>query len=319
MGVCAFSGLGRLRGWCMRGAVLALALSGCAGGAESTTFGQPAGFDDGGGGSSSGTGLLTETSSKEEEGDEGQEGPGQGGDILPDFGSCTDDADCFSPEVQCFNAQGSCDGGVCMHAPRPAGEPCDDGEPCTEDDTCDGAGGCVGNDLECSASNTTPGTCNAGQCQGMTCVAGFGDCNADMNDGCETALTSASDCGGCGQACSAGAHATASCASGSCERSCESPWDNCDGDWGNGCEIPVGIPNQCDAGGLNPNGGCWTAYCGNSASADAVNFGTFFCADCATCHVPSAGACQWCNHSTGTWYPQDACACGGYLDLVCTP
>lgn len=296
-----------------------LVLSACAAGEDTGTFGQPAGVGDGAP-TSSGTGLgeTTGSAAKEEEGDEGQEGPGQGGDILPDFGACGDDGDCFSPMVQCFNAQGSCDGGVCVHAPRPAGEACDDGDPCTEDDMCDGVGGCFGNELDCAGPNTTPGTCNAGTCQGTSCNAGFGDCNGDMSDGCETPLTSASDCGGCGQACTAGAHANASCSSGSCERSCQSPWENCDGDWGNGCEIPVGVPNQCDAGGLNPNGGCWTAYCGSSGG-DAVNFGTFFCADCATCHAPSGGMCQWCNHSTGTWYPQEACACGGYLDLVCTP
>lgn len=326
MGVCANRRAGSATRRGLSGAragllVACVGLSGaCAAGSDATTFGQPAHLD--GGGSGGATGASTgELPPKEEgdEGDEGVDGPGQGGDILPDFGSCAGDDDCYSPAVQCFNPQGSCVGGVCTHDPRPAGEPCDDADPCTEDDTCDGVGGCVGNDLECTAPNATAGVCNAGVCEGASCTAGFGDCNGDMNDGCETALSSATDCGACGQPCTAGPNATANCSSGSCERACQSPYENCDSDWGNGCEVPTGVPNQCDAGGLNPNGGCWTAYCGNSGSAQATNFGTFYCVDCATCHSPSGGACQWCNHTSGTWYPQDACACGGYLDLVCVP
>ena len=154
-------------------------------------------------------------------------------------------------------------------------------------------------------------------CSGMSCVAGWDDCNADMNDGCEIELGTNSDCGGCGEACGNADHATGSCSAGACDYQCTGAWENCDGDWGNGCEIPVGVPHQCDDGGLNPTNGCWTAYCGNSADPSATNFGSFYCIDCATCASPAAGQCQWCNHSTGLFYPADACACGGYEDLAC--
>jgi hypothetical protein len=295
--------------------------TGCAGGVDGNgTFGAPNRLDDGGEPTSTGTSGLTEPGKDDtpvEDG--GDEGPGgmPGGDLLPDFGSCTEDADCFAPAVTCFSAQGSCDAGICVHQPSAPGVLCNDSDPCTEDDMCDGAGFCVGNDLECSFPNTSGGVCNAGMCSGMTCLSGFDDCNGNPGDGCETALNTAGNCGGCGTSCSAGAHATADCSSGSCQRACQAPWDNCDGNWGNGCEIPTGIPNQCDANGLNAGSGCWTAYCGASASGNATNFGTFYCMDCATCHQPGGGTCQWCNHTSGTWYPQDVCACGGYLDLTC--
>lgn len=294
-------------------------LGACAGGVdEDGPPGQPNVLD-GGALTSTGTGLDDgkDSAPAEDEGDEGGPGAMPGGDILPDFGNCAEDADCFAPGVTCFSAQGTCDAGQCVHAPSPAGQLCNDGDACTEDDMCDGVGFCVGNDLACSFPNTQGGTCAGGMCSGMTCVTGFDDCNANMSDGCETALNTANNCGGCGSSCTAGAHATADCGSGSCQQSCQSPWENCDGNWANGCEVPTGVANQCSASGLNPSNGCWTAYCGNSGASNATNFGSYYCVHCPNCNAPSAGQCQWCASSTGTWYPQDSCACGSYKDLVC--
>ncbi len=280
--------------------------------------GFPNRLDDGGGLTSTSNGDEGKgTVVVEEGGDEGGPGGMPGGDILPDFGACAQDADCFAPGVSCFAAQGNCSGGQCVHAPSPPGQLCDDGDPCTEDDMCDGVGFCVGNDLDCTAPNAQGGACAAGACTGMSCVPGFGDCNGNMSDGCETALDTTGNCGGCGTTCSAGAHANSDCSSGTCQRSCQNPWENCDGNWANGCEVPTGVANQCSAGGLDPGNGCWTAYCGNSGASNATNFGSFYCVHCPNCNVPAAGACQWCASSTGTWYPQDSCACGSYKDLVC--
>jgi hypothetical protein len=39
--------------------------------------------------------------------------------------------------------------------------------------------------------------------------------------------------------------------------------------------------------------------------------------ECSTCHVPSGGQCQWCDHATGHWYPAEACVCGNWEDLAC--
>ncbi len=246
-------------------------------------------------------------------------GPGNDEAALPpDLGVCADDGDCVIDDGSCFEPFGACVDGSCTYPPKLAGVPGDDGDPCTSQDVCNGVGGCLGAAAECEVQNGR-GTCNAGMCVDIQCAQGWGDCNMQDADGCETALDSVSDCGECGRACSAGEHASAACVAGECALSCDAPWEDCDGDPANGCEIPTGIPNQCDATGLNSTTGCWTAYCGSSNHPDARNFGSWYCFECTTCNVPAAGQCRWCDHSTGTWYPQEECPCGAYEDLTCSP
>ncbi len=291
---------------------LLLGLAGCASGGEpeftSQAFdgGPQTSADDAGA-----TGSITTGGFGREDGDEDPDSS-TGVRPPPDFGDCSDDSDCILPEGTCLEVQGHCDGGTCEHGAAAPGAPCDDGQACTISDACDGEGVCFGVELDCGA-----GECVDGECVDKGCAEGMADCNGDMNDGCEVQLGTDSDCGGCGDSCAPGANATGSCNAGSCDFQCQAPYDNCDGDWGNGCEVPVGVPHQCDASGLNPGGGCWTAYCGNSASADATNFGTFYCMDCATCRSPAAGQCQWCNHDSGQFYDADVCGCGTFEDLAC--
>lgn len=292
---------------------LAAAVGGCATGGEPDFTSQA--FDAGfptSGPSDDTTGSLT-TGGR---GDEGSEEPGTAGGeggTLPDFGACEVDEDCMLPEGTCLEEQGHCEGGTCEHGAAAPGTPCDDAQPCTVSDACDGEGVCFGVELDCGA-----GECVDGECIDQGCPSGFADCNGDMNDGCEAELGTDDHCGGCGDSCAAGNNASGSCSAGACQFQCQSPWENCDGDWGNGCEIPVGLPHQCDAMGINPTGGCWTAYCGNSASAGATNFGSYYCMDCSTCRSPGAGQCQWCNHATGGFYPADSCSCGDFLDVSCS-
>jgi hypothetical protein len=289
------------------GLSLVWGLAACAGGADlGDTYslsGAPA--------TASGTGLDTTS---------GGSTSGMGSSpTLPDLGTCEHDSECSISDQLCFEPQGVCVAGVCEFAPKPAGAPCNDGDACTEDDVCDGLGECMGNEIECSAPNASGGSCANGACGDLTCNTGWGNCNGDWSDGCETPLDTAQNCGGCGEPCTAGQNATADCSSGTCQRSCVAPWENCDDDWSNGCEIPTGVANQCDANGLNTATGCWTAYCGSSNANNAVNFGTWYCSGCSNCHVPSAGMCHWCSPSAGVWYPPDSCVCGSYEDLACNP
>lgn len=243
-------------------------------------------------------------------------GSDDGPPMPPDLGTCQVDADCMLPPGFCLEQEGRCEDGMCQHVPSMAGSSCNDGDPCTEADACDGTGVCAGAPLECTAPNAEGGTCIDGACMGMDCVDGFEDCNADMSDGCEVSLGSDSNCSSCGDVCSGADHADGACVAGSCQIQCQAPWEDCDGNAANGCEVPVGVPHQCDASGLNPATGCWTAYCGNSASADATNFGSFYCMDCATCRSDGA-QCQWCDHASGNFFPLDTCACGSFEDDVC--
>ncbi len=59
------------------------------------------------------------------------------------------------------------------------------------------------------------GACAAGACGVAACNAGYGNCNAMANDGCEVDLTTdANNCGACGTACGTGGV----CAAGVCQR-----------------------------------------------------------------------------------------------------
>ncbi len=70
---------------------------------------------------------------------------------------------------------------------------------------------CGGCGLECTSGPHSNPTCTSGHC-GLTCVAGFGDCDGMTANGCESDLTTPGSCGSCavscGGACVAGACAT---------------------------------------------------------------------------------------------------------------
>lgn len=253
----------------------------------------------------------------------------------PDLGACSDQSDCvLEEEGSCFAAQGTCEFGQCIFEFAPSGAACDDADACTQDDVCDDAGACLGEPVQCSVSHGHA-TCSDRGCGGpITCDEGWDDCDGDPDNGCETDLNADTDCGVCGRTCAPDRPhvASGSCDAGTCTFTCESPWENCNGDWSDGCEIPTGVPNQCDADGLNTDSGCWTAHCGSSLNPDAVNFGSWFCFECTTCTMPSADTCQWCSHSTGRWFPVEECACSpgdndcecivdgvDYLTLTCEP
>lgn len=244
---------------------------------------------------------------------EGDEDPG----FPPDLGTCEGEGECLIDDTTCFQPQGTCEGGMCKFDVKGLGAACDDGDACTQADACDGFGICRGEAAPCASPHATA-ICEGGVCGALECDDGWDDCNGDAVDGCETPLDTDDNCGGCGESCDAGANASGSCNGDSCAFDCDAGFGNCDDDWDNGCEIPLGA-NQCDAGGLNPNG-CWTAHCGNSADGDAVNFGTWFCYDCTTCRVPAAGSCQWCSHDTGQWFPAESgCGCGSFENQACSP
>ncbi len=99
------------------------------------------------------------------------------------------------------------------------------------------------------------------------------------------------------------------CTQGECSGwTCVEPYDNCDGDWSNGCEIPVGVPNSCSNAGIIETGGCGTAYCGTELGTQIINFEkeNFRCVTCSNCTTPSEGMVAWCNHTTGSWWPAES-------------
>jgi len=155
-------------------------------------------------------------------------------------------------------------------------------------------------------------------------TTGTSDTGTSTTDATTTDTGSSSTTGppSCAEICMPGPHATAAACdeADACISTCEPPWQDCDGDPANGCEVPVGVAHQCDAEGLDPVEGCWTAWCGASESVDAVNFGTYYCIDCVTCQEPTAGMCRWCDHGTGHWYTAAVCECSPEgLGAICGP
>jgi len=98
-------------------------------------------------------------------------------------------------------------------------------------------------------------TCSGGVC-GSECSAGRADCNNNPLDGCEIDTnTNIYHCGACGAECPIYDHARSLCIMGTCAPYCEQPngpWQNCDGDWTNGCEMNTFFNNaNCGACGRN--------------------------------------------------------------------
>lgn len=110
--------------------------------------------------------------------------------------------------------------------------------------TCGSCGGV------CSLAHADE-SCASGMCRITTCDAGWGNCNSSHPDGCETPLTTTSNCAGCGTTCSR-SNGTASCASGTCTLTgCNAGFSNCDGNAGNGCEVNHATVEGSCGGGSN--------------------------------------------------------------------
>jgi hypothetical protein len=93
--------------------------------------------------------------------------------------------------------------------------------------------------------NSTP-TCTSGVC-GTRCAMGFGDCNAQSFDGCESPTTiDPLNCGTCGHACASEPNAMAPCAAGACGAlTCVGGYFDCNGDLGTGGDGCESLSSAC--------------------------------------------------------------------------
>ena len=183
---------------------------------------------------------------------------------------------------------------------------------------------CGGCGVACGRANGTP-ACSAGAC-GITCNAGFTNCDGDPSDGCETATgTDVRNCGMCGRTCSF-PNAGATCAGGTCALgACQRDTGNCDGNAANGCETSLtDTESHCGAcgaaclrGQFCVNSRCTSCappnvMCGvrcSNTQTDASNCGACGRA-CLSGQVCTLGRCTYPSP------PNDSCASATDINLA---
>jgi hypothetical protein len=152
-------------------------------------------------------------------------------------------------------------------------------------------------------------TCHEGKCVPL-CATGYLDCDGKPENGCETEVaTSLTDCGACGATCAL-EHAGEKCDAGVCKvTTCDSGFDNCDGDAKNGCEADLTSPATCGSctSKCSDNGGkasCSAGKCGivcDTGRDDCKNGLTDGCETDLNVSVLNCGGCgKVCPAGGGT-------------------
>jgi hypothetical protein len=152
-----------------------------------------------------------------------------------------DDANCGACGNRCGGGT-VCGGGSCGVACDGALTKCGSGAAayCTlTDDDPDNCGSCG---HSCTPLHADNKACAQGACGYHQCDTGWGDCDQDPANGCETCLVcSLENCGGCGITCNAVHTADLGCSTaGECVWStCAAGWGDCDSSNANGCESDI--------------------------------------------------------------------------------
>ena len=87
------------------------------------------------------------------------------------------------PNLQCYDAQGTCVQGECQYTMFAEGTPCEDGDLCTTGDQCDAQGDCKGQPVQCLLPN--PECLNDSKSRvfiSATCDPATGNCTYDFID-----------------------------------------------------------------------------------------------------------------------------------------
>ncbi|MSP61389.1 MAG: hypothetical protein EXR72_13790 [Myxococcales bacterium] len=150
-------------------------------------------------------------------------------------------------------------------------------------------GNCGGCGKACPAPPNSVGACNGGVCGVGGCLAGFGNCDNNPVNGCETPVGSdLANCGACGAKCAA-INGTASCLAGICTvASCTAPFTDCNKSAVDGCEANLASDvNNCKVCGAK----CTVAN-GLPACASGVCAVASCSANFADCNKLQADGCE---------------------------
>ncbi len=173
-------------------------------------------------------------------------------------------------------------------------------------------------------ANASP-ACTAGACA-IVCLGGYGDCDGDPSNGCETNTnTTAANCGTCGHACATRPNATPVCALGGCVYVCIPGFADCDGVASNGCEVNLATDtaNCGTCAHTCPTGAHATATCAGMVCGIACSTGYTDCNHDATdgCEAQLAtdiNNCGTCSRMCHTG-PHATVACtAGACGITCT-
>ncbi len=211
---------------------------------------------------------------------------------------------CDLPNAMAACAAGACAVGSCQGPFRDCDMTASNGCEADIGRSADHCGACG---TACAPRPNTSATCDDGTCR-YACAEGFGDCDGDPSNGCETDTRITADhCGMCGNACRY-ANALGVCVAGACALGgCESGFANCDGMADNGCETDTNTSAaHCGGCGMacapaNATGRCAMGVC--AVAACSAGF-----ADC------DRSAASGCEVDTGS----SAMHCGG-CGVACAP
>lgn len=135
---------------------------------------------------------------------------------------------------------------------------------------------CVG-DASCPPRTGTIARCIDNECV-YACVEGLADCDMSSDNGCETALDTALNCGACGATCEL-TNAIAGCRDGGCVvADCLEGFEDCNGVAGDGCEADLRDAATCGA-------------CGRTCAADEICAGDRCVSTCAPPNLMCGAAC----------------------------
>jgi hypothetical protein len=243
----------------------------------------------------------------------------------------TDLANCGGCGTACRfeGASATCTNGVCVRGPCLAGRGDCDGDP---------ANGCEINfasdlmhcgrcNAACSLPRATAQCGAAGACTIMRCDTGWGDCDGNMANGCETDLqTSVSHCATCGNVCPT-AGGTAACRTGTCViTSCPAGREECDGNMATPCETDLRSNlTNCGACGracpTRPNSSpfCVDSRCGNTCASNFSDCDGVETTGCETDVRTSMTHCGGCGRLCAPAGGVGACAGGVCTITRCNP